>query len=363
MKKISLPTLLLLFPITTLFAQLPIEELDSYTPAWKNYSFDEFSEPKHIQINNRILTKINGNPISVLDVMRKMDMIFFKEFPQYADSEEARFQFYSANWEHFFNELINNELIYSDAKEKNMPLSDSDIRAEMEALFGPNVVLNIDKMGMTFQDVWQILERDLYVRRMIYFRVTSKVKDEVTPERLKLAYQEFSQKNRRPSEWHYQLLTLRGPNIEKNKELAAQAYDLLSNQQLSLEDIEDKLLQIDPETKVSISEEFHRSEKDIAKSHLEALENLQEGEFSQPLQQVLRSDQSTVYRIYVLNKFIEGGTPSFKEVQDQLQDELVGKAIEKNSNQYLSNLRKKYGIDDKFISQSIPENFQPFYYQ
>ena len=44
------------------------------------HSFMFGQEPK-LQINNRILANVNGKPISVIDAMKKMDVIFFRQFP------------------------------------------------------------------------------------------------------------------------------------------------------------------------------------------------------------------------------------------------------------------------------------------
>src|SRR5690348_14453650 len=66
---------------------------------------------ERLLVNNRILAQINGTPITTYDVMKKMDMIFLRHYPEYASSVEARFQFYQVNWQHFLQELINKELV------------------------------------------------------------------------------------------------------------------------------------------------------------------------------------------------------------------------------------------------------------
>ena len=73
-----------------------------------------------IIINNRVLARVNGKPISVIDVMKKMDMIFLRQYPEYAEVPQARFQFYELSWKHVLEDLIDKELILADAEEAKM---------------------------------------------------------------------------------------------------------------------------------------------------------------------------------------------------------------------------------------------------
>src|SRR5580704_3365582 len=71
---------------------------------------------RKIVVNNRILAKVNGKAISVLDIMKKMDMLFYRQYPQYANNAEARQQFYSMYWKTALQECIDKELIMADAQ-------------------------------------------------------------------------------------------------------------------------------------------------------------------------------------------------------------------------------------------------------
>src|SRR6202035_4022048 len=68
-----------------------------------------FGQEAQILVNNRILAKVNGKAISVIDLMKKLDMLFYRQFPEYTSSMQARFQFYQANWKHVFQELLDKE--------------------------------------------------------------------------------------------------------------------------------------------------------------------------------------------------------------------------------------------------------------
>ncbi len=46
-----------------------------------DFSLDN-SYPQNIVINNRILLKVNGKSITVMDVVRKMDLLFYRQYPE-----------------------------------------------------------------------------------------------------------------------------------------------------------------------------------------------------------------------------------------------------------------------------------------
>src|SRR5262249_17801417 len=144
----------------------------------------------HIVVNNRILARINEKAISVVDLMKKLDVLFYREFPQYTSSKVARYQFYQANWKNVLQELIDKELILADAEENKLPISSGDVRQEMEQLFGPNIIANLDKVGLSFDDAWKIVQGDITIRRMMYMRVNAKAMRQVTPQDVWAAYEE-----------------------------------------------------------------------------------------------------------------------------------------------------------------------------
>ncbi|MGA8165085.1 MAG: hypothetical protein WB791_08700, partial [Waddliaceae bacterium] len=94
--------------------------------------FFSLERDRYIFINNRILSQVNGKAISIVDVMKKMDLLFYRQFPQYSSSVEARFQFYEINWRHVWEDLVDKELILAEAAENKIGMTNGDIRQEME---------------------------------------------------------------------------------------------------------------------------------------------------------------------------------------------------------------------------------------
>lgn len=315
-----------------------------------------------IFVNNRILATVNGKSISVIDVMKKMDLLFYKQFPQYTSSVMARFQFYQINWKHVMQELIDKELILADAEERKLPLTGGDVRQEMESLFGPNIIVNLDKVGLTFEEAWKMVEEDIKLRRMVYACANSKAIRRVTPRAVREAYEEYSKDNIRPEEWHYSVISIRDPDPIIGAETANSAHNLLI-ENVKWEELQEKITETAPiadSTKITVSELFRHGEKDLSPAYKEVLAALESNSYSKPIPQQSRTDKSTVFRIFYLKEKTPEGAVPFKEVEDELRDTLLGEAVNEETNAYLNKLRHHYHLHETHLKSLIPDNFEPF---
>lgn len=321
--------------------------------------------PRKIGVDNKILAKVNGKIISTVDVMKKMDMLFYRQYPQYTSSVEARYQFYLANWKGILEEFVNKELILADAAESKIEISNGDVRQEMELYFGPDIITNLDKVGLSYEEANKMVQEEITIRRMLMYRVNSKAIRLVTPALVRKQYETFAQdeKNIQKPRWDYQVVSIRGPNEQLNLTVANEAYQLLNNKQATLADLSDKLtssgLLKDP-TKVSVSEIFQHHEGDMSEAYRSIVQGLSPETFSNPIAQQSRTDKSTVYRIFFLNKKDPGGVPSFKDVEAKLKDKLIGEAADKETIDYVKRLHKHYHVQESDLKAMVPADYQPF---
>lgn len=317
-----------------------------------------------ITVNNRILAKVNGKAISVMDLMKKMDMLFYRQYPQYVSSAQARYQFYQANWRHVLEELIDKELILADAVEAKLPISAGDVRQEMEVLFGPNIITNLDKAGLTFDEASKMVLADLTIRRMMYFRVQSKAINSVTPQVIRNYYETYAKDNIRDNEWVYNVITIRHREPKKAEEVANQAHQLLSVEKIPHSDLAKRLAELWTSPRrapaVTISEEFHNKEKELSDSFKTILSTLQKDSYSQPASQKSRADNSTVYRIFYLKTMIPGGAMPFNELENKIKDTLIEQAIGKESDAYLNKLRQHYDVQEAQLKEILASDAPPF---
>lgn len=320
-------------------------------------------EPNLI-VNNRILVKVNGKVISVIDLMKKMDMLFYKQYPQFATSIPARYQFYLANWKSTLNEMIDKELILADSENTKLVVNQGDVREEMETLFGPNIIVNLDKIGLTFNEAHKMVLEDIIMRRMLYFRVQSNAIAKVTPQVIRNFYEEYSKNNTRDNQWVYRVVTIRHRDATKAAETANLVHHMLTEDKVAITDLSKKLEETGNTSSksptVNISEEFRTNEKELSENYRKTLETLSPGNYSAPIIQKSRSDNSSVVRIFYYDKIIPGGAIPYNELADKIKDKLLDDEINKESEKYFAKLRKQYHVQDDQLKEFLSSDFKPF---
>lgn len=320
-------------------------------------------EPK-IFINNRILARVNGKPISTFDLVKKMDLSFYRQYPQYTSSIVARSQYYDMSWKYVLEDMIDKELILADAKESKIEVSSGDVRQEMESSFGPNIIANLDKAGISFDEASKIMQEEIIIRRMVSGRVHAKALRQITPIKVRQAYEEFIQnpENARLTQWSYRIVTIKDRNMQKMEETSKATYQLLMEgvplDQLSSVLKERKLL--GRKGKVTVSAIIKHNDKEISNDYRDMLVNLDTGMYSQPFPHKSRTNNTTLYRILSVEEKIPGGIPSFKEMETSLKDKLIDQVIDQETTTYLEKLRQHYHIRQHDLDAYLPRDYKPF---
>lgn len=317
----------------------------------------EHEESQELIVYNRILAKVNDKTISVIDVMKKMDLFLQKFYPQFVGSKMARFQFYSSQWKEYLTQMIDQELMLADAEKLEIKITDAEVREEILTRFGPNIMPALDALGLTYEETRKMIQEEMLVQRMIWFRVNSKALGKVKSVDIKEAYRQFCEKNPELEEWLYQVLSVRSPDKESSALIAARAFELLQSK-FELSTICDQLK--DETITVTLSPEMRADEKSVSSQHKEVLKTLSENAFSTPIAQVSRVDNSTVYRIFYLKKHSKKIIPPFEKMAEQIKEQLLQEAAIKENTQYLAKLRERLGYDEKHMTETLPKDFQPF---
>lgn len=315
-----------------------------------------------IIVNNRVLAQINGKPISVLDVKKKMDIHFLKQYPEYTSIPQARLQYYQINWRPVLQELIDKELILADAENAKINVTQGDLRQELETLFGPNIITNLDEIGMTFDEASKIVLGDITLRRMIGARVHSKASRQVTPQAIRTAYEEFAKQNIKDETYHYQVVTIRNSDTSSGAETARLTFQALNEEKIPLKELTTTMKEKASQMKsnISVSEPFYHSEKEVSDIIKTALKALEPASYSKPIVQKSRTDKGMTYRIIYLIDRVPAGAVPYSEIENQLKDGLFDQAVAKESSAYLKKLHRDFAISDDYIKETIPEEYQPF---
>ncbi|HSX38503.1 MAG TPA: hypothetical protein VLE95_06705 [Chlamydiales bacterium] len=336
---------MLLLAAFALFAQIsPVD----FTP----------SSDKKIAFQNSILAKVNGTTLSMMDVKKKMDLLFHQRYPHLSQSSAARCQFYEQSWRALLMEMIDNELVLADAADHDVKIPDAEVRETMESRFGPNVLATLDQIGLSYNEAWKILKNELIVQRMSWWFIQSKAIQSVTPQSIREAYQQFLEEHPPYLDLQYQVVTIQAQGLDqKLDQIADRVHQFLINSGKSLENVADALLEIDPS--IQISTQYQATDLQISESYRSILASLLPGSYSAPVVQKSRGNKRIAKIFYLAHK-TDHPASSFQELSASLRDQLIQNAMMKQSALYLERLRKSYGFDTAFLQDTLSENAHPF---
>lgn len=347
------------------FALLFCLVASSVFAAPSSVNFLSSSEEKlEIRVENRVLAQVNGKPITVLDVMKKMDVLFFRQFPEYVASKAARHQYYQMSWKKVLNDLVEKELMMADAKEMKIEVTASEVRQELESSFGPNIIANLDKIAMTLSEAKEILLEEITIRKMQMYKVNAKAFRQVGPQQIKDRYQEWLKEHAQPEQWTYQVVTFKDSKDEHlAKETANFAQKWLDEGKVRPTLLNDELKRLGllaDSTRISVSEDLTVSKTEILEEYLGVMKDLEPGQFSKPLAHFSRRDQKNVYKVFKLIAIEEEKAPTLQEVELRIKNELLAKAAEVAGKEYIEYLKNHFSVNDIYLSK-LQEEWQPFY--
>jgi hypothetical protein len=324
---------------------------------------------QNLVIQNRILAKAHGKTFSVLDLFKKMEVLFARHYPQYINSSAAKYQYFSTHWKEVLLQMIDHELILADAEKLDLKITDSEVRETLHERFGPNLMGSLDALGLSYEEAKEMIHSELVVQRMTWFKVHSKALHSVNSEDIKSAYASYCEKNPSKELWEYQVLSVRAQNEEIAQKVAQKVFNFCKQSPSELAIASEKVKTslpietLEQEYSITISEEIKLDTKSISTAHREALFKLATNSISEPVKQFSRADQSTVFRIFHLKNHTKTILPTLRTMRESLQNQLVQEAADKESNAYIAKLRKRYGFDTKMLEETIPAGFQPFLLQ
>lgn len=315
---------------------------------------------QEVVVHNCVLANIMGEVITLLDVTKRMDIYFYQQFPQLASSMEARYQFYEVNWPTMLDAMINDTLILADAKEKEIEITDGELREEMERVFGPDVVVNIDTMGLTLKEAREVLRKDLIVRRMNGMMVTSRARMMISPKQIRQRYEERLVANPASDTWVYRMITFRGDDERKRQSVAEAAFALLEeggHETADLPALLDERGLLEEGVFVRVSDRFERLDEEISLAHKAILQTIAVAGHTFPMMQ--QSSGKQVSRIFSLEERRRAVPPTLREVQQEIRRELVQERVMEERENYLKRLRDHFNVEGE-LKSFLPEEFQPF---
>ncbi|WP_194844121.1 peptidylprolyl isomerase [Candidatus Clavichlamydia salmonicola] len=308
----------------------------------------------HLMVHNRTLFHSGKRVITAIDVMRKMDLIFYQNFPNMLNSKFARYRFYNAMWRTITDSLIDEVLIVSDAEEKKITVNDSEIKEELERIFGLNVVNEADMLGMTLEDVTDLIKKDLLVQKMLNMIVRSRAMMEINPQALKDQYRQLVDSYSNKEEWVYAIVSLRGYDKTEVFAAAKKIHDFLSSgkEEFSYDNL--KSLVSSLPVILTCSEEYVRNEQDLSDAHKKILLKMTKGTYSDP---VWLKD---AFRIFYFKDIKKETPPQFNVVKDELQAMISREAVLRLDTAYREKLRMENGCTVSYMKEIMPDDCNLF---
>lgn len=314
-------------------------------------------EPE-IAIHNTILTQVNGTTISLLDVTKKMDLLFHQQYPQLRDSEAARYQFYESSWRHVLQDLVDQELILADALAKEVQVNDAEVREELDQKFGPNLLKTLDTLALSYEDAWKMIKNELIARRMTGHFIYAKALQNVTPQDVRQAYQRYIKEHPAFREWTYQILAIHTDSVHEATAVAEFLHATPQAPDLALSRLKEEF----PTLALQVSKEYVARDSDLSTSYVEILSALTPHQYSRPISNIAQRSKP-LFRLFYLHDMTLHTPSSFEELASQIHNELLQQSAEEESLRYLTQLRKRYHCDLFESHTSFPEDFHPFQLQ
>ena len=314
--------------------------------------------PKLI-IHNRPLAKINGRVVSLYDVVKKMDLFLFEYSQDRSISPVEKYQFYVSRWEKTLDEIIDDQLILLDAAQKEIKVSDAEVREELEARFGPQILSNLHQLNYGYEEAREMIRQELTTQQLLGMKVHVKAFQNATPKAIKQAYQTYLEQNPPEEEWIYQILSIRGEDQEKCRKIGEAAYDFLKEEKGSLEELPAFIGQ-EEGVALHLSDDCSGTAQKLSKMHLEVIKELTPHSYSPPISQTSRLDNKPVVRLFYLKEYTKKMPKSLDVMHDSLKNQILMQLFEKEKKRYICSLKKRFGYESHNPKFDLPADYQPF---
>jgi len=313
-----------------------------------------------IIVKNTILAKVANKAITTYDIMKKLDILFNRSYPDLIDSNTARFQFYLSGWQQTLEEIINNQLILIEASKKDLKITDAEIREEVEMRYGPNVMINLEKINLSYEDALKTVKEEMIIQRMMYYFIKAKADQKITPSAIRNAYRLYCKENPPLETFSYYLISIRSIDDKTAQEAAAKTLLFFKEKNTSPKELEISIKEIEKNYKncqISISNLYKVTNKEIAVSQQKILSNLEKNSYSDIICQTSRTTNKKINRIFYLKDYERKEIQTFSEISNQLKENLLNTALIEESNKYFTKLKNQYHI---YKNPNISKDFIPF---
>lgn len=294
-----------------------------------------------IKADRRMLVRVRNSTLTITDVMRKMDLIFYQQFPHLRSMPKERLKFYETNWRRVLQDLVDRKLIMIFAEENHFEVPHGDVREEMEAIFGPNVLLALYDAKVPFEDAYDMVRQEIMMRRIVSFYVKGAVLASLTPQKVKERYREKYEQTL-PQEkivWH--ILSLKTPAEIDSKALMEKIVSSLNEGASTFEKEKETV----PENcELILSPLFVTESAQVSPAIKPILDGLETNRWSAPLPAKEMKNGVAKWNAYLVKERKEGEKIPFSNVEDAIREEMAGPLLEEKRVAFMNDLAQKYDL-------------------
>lgn len=310
-----------------------------------------------VEFHNRVLWNYRGSMITVMDIVKRLEL-YSKNVKDYENLEaNQKLEFYQQNWKGVLQELIDQELIYQDAIDHNMQVTDAECRDQLVRLYGENYITSIDEMGLTMKEALSMIRKDTLTQRMTYFRIQYQARAVLTPGLIAQTYVKLCKEQPETDIWTYQTISFKGPTEIAIKTAFKWNERLLTG--LALEECQEQLKE--EAVTVSVGRMNKQSNAHLSSKYLEILAKLKPQEWSAPITFKEDSKEGLV-RLFFLQEKVHQAPPSYAEVRDQLENHLYQEAVAQESQKYIVKLRRQLEQEQGPLLQQAFNQTTPLFF-
>lgn len=309
-----------------------------------------------ISAEMRPLIRVRDSVITVVDVMKKMDLVFYQQYPQYRSSVRHRLEFYQSSWMKALRDILERKVIMIFADENKMDVGHGDVREEMEELFGPNVLLKLYEAGVTLDDAYEMVRQDIMMRRILQFYVRMPAVATITPQKIKERYVEQYENKTKGDKLSWKILSFRVPENLDAQQVSTKIIDSLNRNELNLERAKEK---IPDGCECILSPQYITEIEQLAPSIRQTLESTPFGVWTIPQQAKEGKKGMVKWSSYLVDKKIPGEKISLNLVENEIVEELAQPLIEEKKKSFMEGLMKKFDVSFVMPEKEM-ESFKPF---
>ena len=317
------------------------------------------SEALSIQTSNRILVKVAETPITVLDVKREMDRQIYMNDQRIFENPQATYTHYMKNWKHVLQKIVQDEILYLEAKKMEYKIPSHDITQKVAELYGDNSVETCRMLSMTAEQAREHCNKEVISTHLSWYKIWNKSIMAATPKMTNIAYADHVADLAKKDQWTYQTIYVKGKDEKEVLNISDEVATMLKES--DCENISGLLHGIgagheDLHLRASKDITLHTNE--LSSSLLSTLGSLEEGMTSEVITN--QKGEEYIAKILRLKSIQKEPIPPYEELAENLRNGLINKFGSENTTMFFEDLYKQYDIDGLYGEKLTASTLQPF---